>query len=190
MGQRTAVDDPDSRAAVGLRAGDHAAFNLIYLRHARAVHQYLTVLLRDPDVAEDVAQEAFLRAFKYGGQYQARGERFEAWLFRIVRNCALDHIAAHRRVRSEDPFDLDLRREQDSPAQQPALLRWDELASQIERLPPGQQQVLGLRYLCGLPTTDIAQVLERSTDAIRQLEARALRLLRLRISSAALASGQ
>lgn len=172
--------DRDHVAAVALRRGDHAAFTLLYQRHSPAVHQYLLVALRDPDVAEDVAQEAFMKAFRCGAQYEARGDRFEAWLFRIVRNCAIDQIKRDRGLTTEDPFDLDRRRERSSTPGDSATTPWDALRPVIARLPKRQQQVLALRYLYCLPTADIARVLDRSPDAVRQLEARACRILRMR----------
>jgi RNA polymerase sigma-70 factor, ECF subfamily len=185
MGEQT---DPDGAAATSLRSRDHAAFNVLYLRHRRGVHRYLMAALRDEDTAEDVGQEAFMKAFRFGSQYEARGERFEAWLFTIVRNCALDHVARNRRVTVEDPADLDRRRDAVVPVADAASeLRWGELASVIERLPESQRQVLGLRYLYGLSTAEIGVVLGRSGDAVRQLETRALRFLRPRVQPGMLA---
>jgi RNA polymerase sigma-70 factor (ECF subfamily) len=83
------VRDPDPRTVARAREGDLLAFEeLVRLLQADA-YRFALHLTRDRPTAEDVTQEAFLRAFRFIGGF--RGDRrFGSWLFSIVRNCAMD----------------------------------------------------------------------------------------------------
>src|SRR6476660_7223030 len=83
------VQEPDPRTLAGARQGDLLAFEELVRLYQAEVYRFARHLTRDRTAAEDVTQEAFLRAFRFIGGY--RGEtRFSSWLFRIARNCAID----------------------------------------------------------------------------------------------------
>jgi RNA polymerase sigma-70 factor, ECF subfamily len=83
------VQEPDPRTLVRARQGDLAAFEELVRTYQAEVFRFARHLTRDRTAAEDVTQEAFLRAFRFIGGY--RGEtRFSSWLLRITRNCAID----------------------------------------------------------------------------------------------------
>lgn len=81
---------------------DPVAFELLYDRHGGAAYSLAHRIVGDAQGAEDVTQEAFLRAFRFLEGF--RGDRkFGSWLFSIVRNCAMDGLRRQRR--SETPWD-------------------------------------------------------------------------------------
>ena len=83
------MQEPDPRTLVRARQGDLAAFEELVRTYQAEVFRFARHLTRDRTAAEDVTQEAFLRAFRFIGGY--RGEtRFSSWLLRITRNCAID----------------------------------------------------------------------------------------------------
>jgi RNA polymerase sigma-70 factor, ECF subfamily len=173
------------RLVVRFQLKDPTAFRAIYERHFDAVYRYLLTALRDVHEAEDAAQEAFVRALSALPRYEFRGIPFEAWLFRIVRNCALNVRRRARPVSPADPEELERWRERrDERAAMNAAVPWEsdaELLYLVERLPVPQRQVIVLRYMVGLEWADIADILDRSSGAVRQLEQRALRFLRTRL---------
>ena len=87
----TGDTDPLRRA----QAGDVAAFNVLVLRHQDAAYSLALRFLGSPQAAEDVTQEAFLRAYRHLGRF--RGERFRPWLLSIVANAARDELRRQRR---------------------------------------------------------------------------------------------
>ena len=78
---------------------DEVAFDELYRRHHRAVARQVGRLVTDPDAAEDLAQETFLRMWRNCGQWAGSGS-VKAWLLRIATNLCLNHLKARNRVRS------------------------------------------------------------------------------------------
>jgi RNA polymerase sigma-70 factor (ECF subfamily) len=176
-----------ARLVLRLQAGDSEAFSLLYMRYFDRVYGYLRVLLHDPHGAEDAAQHVFMKAFEAIPRYEHRGQPFQAWLFTIVRNHALNELRRRRRLDLVDPSEL--ANEGDDLEQRPegfAALDWItdwELMLFIERLPLTQRQVLLLRYMLDLSFKEIAQVLDRSTEDVRSQHKRALGFLRVRLGA-------
>jgi len=129
--------------------------------------------------AEDVLQEAYVRAFD-----AVRARRFdrrstvETWLYRIVTNAALD--ALRRKARSEAALQSVPSHESDEGRPLEARLRLQELASWLDELPPEQRAVLVLKELEGLSGAAVAEVLGCTEGAAEQRLMRARAALRER----------
>ena len=147
-------------------AGDGAEFARLALPHLDAAYCLARWLLRDPVAAEDVVQEAMLRALTYIGSF--RGDNARAWLLRIVRTAAHDRLAATARS-CEVPLvmqgdeDAPAVNEPADPADDPeaALSRRQDraaLAAALAALPVELRECLVLRELEEMSYRDIAQV--------------------------------
>lgn len=87
------MQEPDPRTLARARQGDLLAFEELVRMYQAEVYRFARHLTRDRTAAEDVTQEAFLRAFRFLRGF--RGDsKFTSWLFRIARNCAMDQIKA------------------------------------------------------------------------------------------------
>jgi RNA polymerase sigma-70 factor (ECF subfamily) len=96
------VQDPDPRTLSHARQGDLGAFEELVRAYQADVWRFAYHFTRDRALAEDVTQEAFLRAFRFLSSF--RGDaKFTSWLFRIARNCAMDALRARRAVELTDP---------------------------------------------------------------------------------------
>jgi RNA polymerase sigma factor (sigma-70 family) len=153
------------------------------LPHLGAAHNLARYLCRDADAAQDIVQEAFLRAFRSFASYRGDGDR--AWLLAIVRNCYLDWLGRTARAdRSEPLFDKESEEERDDlpPAEgtpETSLLRREEaerVRLQLESMPKTYREVLVLRELEDLSYREIADVtgLPIGTVMSRLARARAL----------------
>jgi RNA polymerase sigma-70 factor (ECF subfamily) len=181
------IEDADSaRLVAEFQLGDQSAFSKLYERYFNDVYGYLRMLLCDYHEAEDATQQAFTKAFLALPGFQLRaGTPFRAWLFRIARNEALGHLRKSKRVDVEDPETIDGRRNGPELALPHDALGWlsdSQLIGLIERLPAAQRQTLALRYIVGMQTSEMAEVLGKSAQAIRKLEHRALRHLEERLT--------
>jgi RNA polymerase sigma-70 factor, ECF subfamily len=91
--------EPEPEIIVRARAGDLRAFEWLVRAYQADAWRFAYHLTRDRAVAEDVTQDAFLRAWRGIGSYKGQA-KFTSWLLRIVRNCAVD---AYRKTRRETP---------------------------------------------------------------------------------------
>ena len=148
--------DPDSQSVERTLAGDTAAFGVLVDRHREVVHRVAARVV-GPDDAEDVAQEAFLRAFHRLDRF--RGESpFRAWLLQITYNTA---VSAAGGGPSEVPDATELEERAQLAEMGPAMQletreRRERLEGKLRLLRPEHRAVLVLRDLEGLPYEDIA----------------------------------
>lgn len=156
----------------------------LYELHAEKVRRHLTRALGDRHAAEDVTQQVFLKVVAALPGFEQRGVPVEAWLFRIVGNCVVDHARRNGQLEVEDPFVLARRLERQAGgvrSELSARLAAAGFEEMVSSLPPLQRQVLILRYQLDLSNSKIAAVLGRSHGAIRQAHYAAIRSLEARV---------
>jgi RNA polymerase sigma-70 factor (ECF subfamily) len=167
---------PDVALVDAARAGSNDAFEALVDRYRAPVTRFAYRLTHDADEAHDIAQDAFLRAFR--GLRDFRTDRpFARWLFVIARNASLDSIRRRRRNASFGPVDGE------APALGPEefALRNDEaerVHEALAALPDGQRRALELFYLNGLRYREIASVLGIPLGTVKTYISRAKRRLR------------
>jgi RNA polymerase sigma-70 factor (ECF subfamily) len=182
------VEPSDEVLCERVAAGDEAAFERLVERYQQRAFRLAWSVLREPDGARDVSQEAFIRLFQSAGSFAGRA-RFSTWFYRLVVNLALDHRRKHRWWRQifsreeradEDGLGLeDHAAPIDDPAE--AIDRERALAdvwAAAERLSPQQRAALMLQAQDDLSTKDIAIVLGCSEATARVHLHRALSTLR------------
>jgi RNA polymerase sigma-70 factor (ECF subfamily) len=180
-----AEDIDSARLVIGAQAGDPNAFSMLYLRYFDRLYGYLRLAVRDPHEAEDIAQEAFLSMLRALPAYDVRlAHPFRVLLFHIARNRSIDHFRKQRGVDVEPPDELDRLRDSglaDDPVGAFDSLSDGQLARYLKRLPASQRQVLVLRYALDFSTEEIAEVMEVTPQAVRNLQHRGLAFLRQRV---------
>src|SRR5919202_432344 len=95
----------DEALVAALAAGDAGAATAFVRRFQARVYGLALSMVGDASVAEEIAQEAFTRAWRHAGAYDARRGRVPTWLLSITRNLAIDYLRA-RRTEPVDPGDL------------------------------------------------------------------------------------
>jgi RNA polymerase sigma-70 factor (ECF subfamily) len=175
-GASTRVGFADGDLVRRARGGDLAAFGELVERH-RAVVYRIAARMVGRDDADDVAQEAFLRAFHRLDRF--RGESpFGNWLMRIAHNAALDQLARRRRDplprddADDRPGDGELVTTPARGAKTPAdeleeNERRARLETKLEALRPAHRSVLVLRDLEGLPYDEIAELTEMPLGSVK-----------------------
>ncbi len=113
---RENVDDRD--LVLAARAGDREAFRTLFERYHKRAYSLALGVVRQPDDALDVVQDAFIKAHKHLDKFEGASS-FYTWLYRIVMNLAIDHLRKHRRVK---PVELDEQKLGDPDAGDDALL--------------------------------------------------------------------
>lgn len=173
-----AAGQPSARAAGN--ADTLARFQAVMLPHLDAAHNLARYLCRDADTAEDIVQEAFLRAFRGFADY--RGGSARAWLLTIVRNCHRSWWQARQRSVRTEPLDAgegeeertDLPHDEVSP--ESALLQQaeaGEIREVLDGLPETFREVLVLREMEDLSYREIAETIAAPIGTVMSRLARA-----------------
>lgn len=151
------------------RRGNQAAFGDLVLRYERRLIRVISQFVRDLDLAQDLAQETFLRAYQRLDQFDP-ARRFGPWLFRIGVNLTLDYLRKQKRRgwwslftdasadRAPDPATADPRQ---------ALDLSQEVQAVLQKLPEKHRTILVLRDLENFSTSEIAAILNRKEATIR-----------------------
>jgi RNA polymerase sigma-70 factor, ECF subfamily len=154
------------RAIKRAQDGDMDAVRLLYAHFARDVFRWVRAIVRDSHEAEDITQTVFLKLITVIGRYQERPDvPFAAWMRKVARNCALDHIRANQQLPAED---LELR----SEGGQAAHERRHAICHAIESLPAEQRDVIVLRHIRGYSPVEIAGMLGKTESSIHGLHHR------------------
>ena len=183
--------DESSDAAVMLRvaAGDEASFNYLVGKYHRAMNSFLYRMVHNQAVAEELAQEVFLRVYRSRESYRAEA-KFTTWLYRIATNLAVNHARDTRHERSAQNVYLDAPDEEsgttpdvadDTPSAEQGLLRNERMAAirgHVMALPERQRMAVLMHKYQGMDYRQIGEVLKLSESATKSLLFRAYQTLR------------
>jgi RNA polymerase sigma-70 factor (ECF subfamily) len=158
------------------KAGDSEGLHFLYVRYAPDVQRYIASFVRDQHEAEDITQNVFAKLMTAIRKYEQRDVPFAAWIMRVSRNAALDHMRSRRAVPTEE-----VRVTDDNHAQTSTDLSRD-LRRALEDLPEDQREVLILRHIAGLSPLEIAATLQKSESSVHGLHHRGRRALQTNLT--------
>ncbi|MGD8319586.1 MAG: sigma-70 family RNA polymerase sigma factor [Gemmatimonadota bacterium] len=181
---RSRSDASDGALVRRVLAGDPDAYELLVRRYQDGLFRYARGLGVPPDAAEDLVQDALIRAYRYL-RTCADSERFEVWVFRILRNAALDWLKDIRR-RSVSVEDVVLHHGGPDPDEQAGRseLR-DRLTRGLAELPTDLRDAFLMKHLEGLSYQEMQQVTGASLSALKMRVLRAREMLREILAEAA-----
>ena len=166
----------DKKLVERVQKGDKGAFDLLVLKYQHKIVNLVMRYVRDPELALDIAQEAFIKAYRALPRF--RGDSaFYTWMYRIAVNTAKNHLAAQRRrpmdieLDLQDPEQYDLHaklKETDTPE---GVTLSNELRETVEKaiaaLPEDLRTAIVLRELEGMSYEEIAQTMECPVGTVR-----------------------
>jgi RNA polymerase sigma-70 factor (ECF subfamily) len=156
--------------------GDTAAFGELVDRYKSALVRHCYVIVRDPDVAQDVAQDSFIDAYQYLKSYRPDKAKFSTWLFKIATNNALREIkTGARTTQLDDTAAHQIRSEHIGPSE---TAEHAELHAAVMRLPDDYRAVVSMFYWEGMSYEEIAAVLGKPEGTIKGWLSRAKDQLR------------
>ncbi len=164
------------RAVARAKAGDREGIRFLYDRYSADVYRFVRSIVGDEHDAEDVTQTVFLKLISVIGRYRREAVPFAAWLIRVARNAAIDHLRERRPVPCEeirastpDPFEGNEQR----------LADLKDAMAGVQRK---QREVVLLRQVCGLAPREIAARLGKSEGAVHGLHHRGRRAVQAGLS--------
>jgi len=166
----------DKELVLKVQQGDKAAFDLLVIKYQHRIIQLVNRYVKDPSEAQDVAQEAFIKAYRALGNF--RGDSaFYTWLYRIAINTAKNYLVSRSRRYSDYQVDVqDAEQVENAPQLKGMdtpeyLLMNDEIVSvikaAIEKLPEDMKMAIMLREFEGLSYEEISQAMECPVGTVR-----------------------
>lgn len=163
-------------------AGDSDAFEQLLLANQKQVYHLCLRMSGNPDDANDLAQEAFIKAWRGLSQYQF-GSEFSTWLYRLTRNVCIDFLRRQKRQAAvslvlSDEEEEDREFQVPDPAPQPEDVALssetrEELQRAMDALPADYREILQLRVVEDLPYERIAELLDIKLGTVKSRLARA-----------------
>jgi RNA polymerase sigma-70 factor (ECF subfamily) len=190
MAGALAALDYDVELMLRVKDGDGASFGVLLEKHRSSVVHFLYRMMQNSAVAEELAQEVFLRVYRSRATYEPTA-KFTTWLFRIATHLALNALRDHKHERLQERLDHD---SSDMPARQvsdarPSVeqrmvyqARLDEVRQAIAALPEKQRAAVLMHKYEEMEYSQIAKVLNCSESAVKSLLFRAYEALRARLA--------
>jgi RNA polymerase sigma-70 factor (ECF subfamily) len=160
------------QAVAKAKVGDPDGIHYLYVRYAADVRRYVSTFVRDQHEAEDITHNVFAKLMTAITKYEERSVPFAAWILRVARNAALDHLRAKRMIPTDE-----VRISEYDPSHDGIEMGRD-IKIALESLPEDQREVLVLRHIVGLSPTEIAGTLEKTESSVHGLHHRGRRALR------------
>ena len=190
IGTLAAALDLDAEFMLRVKEGDGASFGVLLEKHRSPVVHFLYRMVQNHAVAEELAQEVFLRVYRSRSTYEPTA-KFTTWLFRIATHLALNALRDGKNERLQERLDDD---SSDMPVRQVSDLRpsveqslvyqakLDEVRRAIAALPEKQRAAVLMHKYEEMEYTQIARVLSCSESAVKSLLFRAYETLRARLA--------
>jgi RNA polymerase sigma-70 factor, ECF subfamily len=179
----------DSEIMLRVKTGDDSAFDYLVLKFRRSIIGFMYRMARNQSVAEELAQEVFLRVYRSRQGYAAEA-KFSTWLYRIATNLALNHLRDTRNERAELSVSLDEPDDESGRAVDVAdshstieqelveRERLKEIRKHVEALPERQRLAVMMHKYQEMDYREISKVLKMSESATKSLLFRAYETLR------------
>ncbi len=190
IGTAAAALDFDAELMLRVKAGDDASFGVLLEKHRSSVVHVLYRMVQNHAVAEELAQEVFLRVYRSRSTYEPAA-KFTTWLFRIATHLALNSLRDGKNERlqerlDDDTGDLPVRQVSDRrPSVEQSMVyqaKLDEIRRAIGALPQKQRAAVLMHKYEEMEYSQIAKVLSCSESAVKSLLFRAYETLRARLA--------
>jgi RNA polymerase sigma-70 factor (ECF subfamily) len=185
----TSAVDTDTQLMIRVQCNDASSFSELLNRNRNLVVNYLSRMVANRAIAEELAQDVFIRVYRSRQTYEPTA-KFSTWLYRITTNVALNHFRDEKRTQNQVSLDVQdtvqVRREalDRAPLIEDRLVR-EVVARQIRHairaLPPKQRAAVIMHKYDEMDYAQIARILGCSASAVKALMFRAYETLRLRL---------
>lgn len=158
--------------------GDAIILGQLYENFHQKIFRYLYYQVGDQQAAEDLTSEVFVRMLRFVANIHPKSGSFQAWLFQIARNLAIDHHRQHRNHREEPLEEHVSRASEETDRTVETILTSENLRSAIDQLTEEQRDVIVLRFVAQMSINETAETLNKTEDSVKGLQRRGLIALR------------
>jgi len=160
------------------RMRNEAQLAELYEEYYDRITRYAYVHIGDRNDAEDIAGETFLRALKTLDSYQERGVPMQAWLFKIAHNLIVDYLRKKTKIKIQAIDITPLADDEDPTVMVEKKVQLEKVKKAMINLTDDQREVIGLRFLGGMTSREVAQVMNKNDGAVREMQRAAIEKLR------------
>lgn len=159
-----------------VKKGSVSAFQTLYMRHLDAIYRYFFFQTRDKFLAEDLAQDVFIRVWRAIDHYDPKKGAFTSWMYRIAHNLLIDHYRGKKT--------LSLKEGLEASYTEDWLEKLDhnekiiKVKNALENLPKDYQEVVILRFFEDLSVEEVSEITGKSEENVRVIQHRAIRKLK------------
>lgn len=172
----------DPRKLIELaKKGDKEAFGKLYESYYVPVYRYIYFRIRKKGDTQDLVQMVFLKIYQSIDKYKDTGKDPLAYFFTVARNTMIDYLRKRKELNLYDFVEIEAQ-SKDNPEEIAGKTETKEIIEKaILNLKNDQKEVVIMKFMIGLSNDKIAKQLGKSEDAIRQIQHRALEILRKKI---------
>jgi RNA polymerase sigma-70 factor (ECF subfamily) len=160
------------------RIRNEAQLAELYEEYYGRIARYAYVHIGDRNDAEDIAGETFLKALKTLDSYQERGVPIQAWLFKIAHNLVVDYLRKKTKIKIQSMDITPLADDEDPTMLVEKNIQLEKVKKAMKNLTDDQREVVGLRFLGGMTSREVAQVMNKNDGAVREMQRAAIERLR------------
>jgi len=167
----------DGELVARLKANDESAYREVVARFGDPLYGYIYSITGDHHLSEDVLGETYLRMVEKIDSYTYYGAPFKAWLYRIAHNLAINAVKRTRHTVGVEAIDAAALSSDDPATTIAERAEAEALRAALTELTEEQQHVVLLRFVAEQSSAEVAQALQKTENAVKQLQFRALRSL-------------
>lgn len=160
------------------KSGDKEAFGKLYELYYLPVFRYVHFRIRKKEDTQDLVQIIFVKVYESIGKYKEQGKEPLSYFFTVARNTVIDYL----RKRQDLKLFEDAQIEAGDKSNPELFAEGGELKTIVDKaiqtLNNDQKEVVILKFIVGLPNSEIAKQMRKTEDAVRQIQHRALKLLK------------
>lgn len=160
--------------------GDQKAFSMLYDEFADRLYKFISFKISDPQAAEDLLQEVFIKAWRGCSKLKLENLNFSAWLYTIASNTIKNHFRQiYRRPQTTSlEEDMNIASTDDTSRSVNSTFNTEMAKKMLINLPPNYKQILELRFIQELNVEETANIIGKSHIAVRVIQYRALKQLK------------
>lgn|SRR3989344_1215893 len=161
------------------KEGDSRAFNKLYRLYFTPIFRYIYFRVKIKEVAEDLAQEVFLKVYRSLAVFKMTESPPLAYFFTVARNTVFDYWKKKKDILTDDLESFKIADKAKNPAEITDIKISGEIMQKaVKKLTEEQQEVIIMKFISDLPNKEIANLLSKTEETVRQIQCRALKALR------------
>ncbi|MEX0617266.1 MAG: sigma-70 family RNA polymerase sigma factor [Candidatus Woykebacteria bacterium] len=158
------------------RQGNVSSFQTLYMRYLDPIYRYFFFQTKDKFLAEDLAQEVFIRVYRSIGSYNKEKGSFTSWLYRIAHNLLVDYYRGKKTLSLKEGIEASYSEDWLEKLDRDEKLQ--KVKEALTLLPSDYHEVVVLRFFEDLSVEEVAEIVGKSEENVRVIQHRAIRKLK------------